>query len=830
MSGPRHLFQAWALRVTRDATRDRGRTQTRTLARGEGPFGRLRLLVAALILLEASAIALKAWEETQSAERAALATLQREALAIGERLNGMAARMGNALDLAAEGAVELSRIPELTGQDMTVRRLSDAAAETAPLRSRDAAGFAATLDQDGARYGLTSEGDVVIRSLASTGQPTLAYAPADDWLPQPSGDRRFTLVGPVQASRGSVSLARPDPSRDLAQAQIVPGKGDQRRTASACTPLEGTPLTACTSIPLPLLTRESGVRILIYALLLAGPTLALIGLIGHIGGGRGRGRALRPLRHGPKGEGALVEPVALGAAVGAWIWHPETGEVEVGPIAAGLFGLPSSGLTDVDALLASADDATRPALADALAEAETTGWLRVRMATRDARAWLELRGSPPIGGAPEEFHGVVSDVTVQVDQERRVQSSENRLREALDAYDGPVAIWGPMKRLRTWNRAFTLTFGLSGEVRPGLSYETAALSRTRRIHKERASPGDSNATLLQMTDGRWLRLVERPTAEGGLVTIGMDVTAHVEAEDTLTDQSEKLQRVVAELERSEGHKAELARKYREERARAQHAAETKSAFLANMSHELRTPLNAINGFSEILASELYGPLGDPRYKGYAEDILTSGQHLLDMINDILDMAKIEAGKMTVSLHPIDPVDPVDAAVRMIRRKAEDKGVTLDFFVEEDLPRIDADERAMRQMVLNLVSNAIKFTDAGGRVSVAIVRRGSEIAVSVTDSGIGIPRDQIERLGQPFEQVTNDHGRAHEGTGLGLALTKSFAEMHGGRLTIASDYGKGTRVTFYLPVPTDSAGEPANDRTSTPAASPSPAPRPRTGTA
>ena len=218
-----------------------------------------------------------------------------------------------------------------------------------------------------------------------------------------------------------------------------------------------------------------------------------------------------------------------------------------------------------------------------------------------------------------------------------------------------------------------------------------------------------------------------------------------------------------------------------------------------MSHELLTPLNAIIGFSEILVDEMYGPLGDDRYKDYAQDILDSGKHLLDMITDILEMAKIEAGKMTVELQPIDIVDPVDAAVRMIRRKAEERNIDLKLVSNPDLPFVEADHRAIRQMVLNLVSNAIKFTDEGGDVRVSVDRKGDEIRVAVRDNGIGIPADALPRLAQPFEQVSDTRDRNYDGTGLGLALTKSFAEMHGGRLTIASEAGRGTQVSFFLPI-------------------------------
>ena len=289
----------------------------------------------------------------------------------------------------------------------------------------------------------------------------------------------------------------------------------------------------------------------------------------------------------------------------------------------------------------------------------------------------------------------------------------------------------------------------------------------------------------------------------------MDVTESTLGTSQLNRQKDKLKRLVAELERSEGQAAGLAKKYALEKERAEKAANSKSAFLANMSHELRTPLNAINGFSEILSSELYGPLGDTRYKEYANDILISGKHLLDMINDILDMAKIEAGKMSVELQTIDPIDPVDAAVRMMRRHAEDSGIKLILDTEENLPDIDGDHRAIRQMMLNLISNAIKFTDEGGRIAVTIRKRENMLRFAVTDTGIGIPEADLSRLGKPFEQVSDTSNRNYEGTGLGLSLTKSFAEMHGGKMSIASQLGRGTMVAIYLPIKDSATAAPDN---------------------
>jgi two-component system cell cycle sensor histidine kinase PleC len=221
-----------------------------------------------------------------------------------------------------------------------------------------------------------------------------------------------------------------------------------------------------------------------------------------------------------------------------------------------------------------------------------------------------------------------------------------------------------------------------------------------------------------------------------------------------------------------------------------------------MSHELRTPLNAINGFSEIMAAELFGPIGD-KYKGYAADILKSGQHLLSLINDVLDMAKIEAGKMTLHYEPVSLKGVCEDAVRLMRGKVQEADLTLSV-VGEDLPDIEADQRGLKQVMLNLISNAVKFTPAGGRITLTLAATQDEdgqarVKVSCADTGIGIAPENLARLARPFEQVEGQHSKTTQGTGLGLALTKSLIEMHGGRLTLESEPGVGTVVSFDLPV-------------------------------
>jgi two-component system cell cycle sensor histidine kinase PleC len=247
----------------------------------------------------------------------------------------------------------------------------------------------------------------------------------------------------------------------------------------------------------------------------------------------------------------------------------------------------------------------------------------------------------------------------------------------------------------------------------------------------------------------------------------------------------------------------LARKYEAEKVRAESANKAKSEFLANMSHELRTPLNAINGFSEIMVGELFGPLGDARYKEYAGDILNSGQHLLSVINDILDMSKIEAGKMSMKFERVDLQEVAEDAVRLIRNRAESAGLKLVIDMP-DLPEVEADFRALKQVLLNLLSNALKFTPRGGQIRVfgraGIDGRGADrVMIGVQDTGIGISEEDLARLARPFEQVESQHAKTRQGTGLGLALTKSLIEMHGGLIDMKSKPGQGTTVSFILAV-------------------------------
>jgi two-component system cell cycle sensor histidine kinase PleC len=257
----------------------------------------------------------------------------------------------------------------------------------------------------------------------------------------------------------------------------------------------------------------------------------------------------------------------------------------------------------------------------------------------------------------------------------------------------------------------------------------------------------------------------------------------------------KVEDMARELE--EARDEALKKRFEAEAANA-----SKTAFLANMSHELRTPLNAILGFSEIIAEECFGPVGSERYRDYAGDIHSSGAHLLSLINDLLDVAKIEAGRMDIAPHPLDAAHTLDVSLKLVGTKAREKDQALVITLEPSAPPLYADERALKQILINLVNNAVKFTPNGGRIEVtAGLARDGGFQITVRDNGPGIPCDKLDNIFSPFNQVDNRFDRQAGGTGLGLALVRGLVELHGGRVWMESDYGKGCCVFVVLPVKT-----------------------------
>jgi PAS domain S-box-containing protein len=231
---------------------------------------------------------------------------------------------------------------------------------------------------------------------------------------------------------------------------------------------------------------------------------------------------------------------------------------------------------------------------------------------------------------------------------------------------------------------------------------------------------------------------------------------------------------------------------------AEFANRTKTEFLANMSHELRTPLNAIIGFAEVIKDEMFGPVGLPRYAEYARDIHTSGRHLLELINDILDLSKIESGKLELREEQIAPGAVIEDSLTLVRGRAQESAVSLVTEIEPGLPLLTCDGRAFKQVLLNFLSNAVKFTPAGGTVTIGVHRASGGLALWVRDTGIGMTASDIQTAFSAFGQIDSKIARQHKGTGLGLPISKSLIELHGGTLIVDSAPDEGTTMTATFP--------------------------------
>jgi two-component system cell cycle sensor histidine kinase PleC len=424
------------------------------------------------------------------------------------------------------------------------------------------------------------------------------------------------------------------------------------------------------------------------------------------------------------------------------------------------------------------------------------------------RARCELVQQPFDGGA--HLIGIAVDITEQKTLVEKTVEADLRLRDAIEAIPEAFVVWDAQNRLVICNSNFQELHDLPDPaIETGASYnDVVAAGRKPMVRSKVTSEGQvpgARTFEAQLDDGRWLHISERRTKDGGYVSVGTDITTIKLHEEKLMESERRLMNTVADLrasqqalERQADELAVLAEKYSEEKTRAEEANQAKSKFLANMSHELRTPLNAIIGFSEIMESGMFGPLGAEKYSEYCRDIHQSGQYLLDVINDILDMSKIEAGRIRLDLSDIRIGRFLNDAMRVVSARADDKKLTL----TPDIPHgigLTADNRLLKQIVLNLLSNAVKFTPEGGRITIRARRAAGWVRIAIADTGIGIPNDALAKLGRPFEQVESQLTKSHQGSGLGLAIARSLTELHGGTMRIRSTLGRGTFVLLRLPI-------------------------------
>ena len=419
-------------------------------------------------------------------------------------------------------------------------------------------------------------------------------------------------------------------------------------------------------------------------------------------------------------------------------------------------------------------------------------WLEERMARhRKSGSWTEERHSKgrwyQLTERPTAEGGIIIvqvDVTDLKRREQELAEKSQLLQATLDNMEQGLLMMDAGFRVKAWNDRFLALHDIpAGAITAGLSLE--GLMRLFARLGEYGGRDVEEVLAERMVQIRDLtpKIMEWHRPNGVVIEQRRIRMPDGGVLVTYTDITER-KRVEADLRRAKDE-AELASR-------------SKTEFLANMSHELRTPLNAIIGFSDVLAGEIFGALGDSRYQDYARDIHESGFHLLNLINDVLDVSKIEFGKVELQEEEIEISSVVDSCVRLMRERAHVAEVRLEADLATDLPALRADRRRLKQILINLLSNAVKFTPAGGRVTISASEENGWLRLSVSDTGIGIAPQDLETALRPFGQIDSRLARKYQGTGLGLPLTKAMAELHGGRLELQSAPGKGTTAVVLLP--------------------------------
>lgn len=528
----------------------------------------------------------------------------------------------------------------------------------------------------------------------------------------------------------------------------------------------------------------------------------------------------RPASAAAPGLAASMGPFdqVLGATgCGLWDWNIARGNMRWSQSMFTLLGLEPSddpiafhdiakavqGDTDLYAIAqrAMADDAD--ALDENFRIRNAAGdWVDVRLAGRLIRD--EASGEPHLIAAvsQKDKTGTAGDWSAAADA---------RLRDAIESISEAFVLWDSDNRLVLCNSKYQQFHNLpDSSVIPGTPYEQVLSAASEPPVLKRvdvSGDGDSHARTYeaQLEDNRWLHVDERRTKDGGYVCVSVDITGLKQNEQKLFEHDQELQTTVSdlrnsrqELELQKQQLVDLTEKYALEKNRAEAANRSKSQFLANFSHELRTPLNAVLGFSDVMQQALFGPLGNEKYEEYARDIHESGTYLLEVINDILDMSKIEAGRIQLEIEQLDLGEIIEDSLRVVAESAKKRKVKLKRTGADSL-KIEADRRALKQTLLNLLSNAVKFTPEGGEVRIRLARGAKgRVKIIIKDTGVGIPARELDKLGKPFEQIENQFTKSHKGSGLGLSISRSLIEMHGGLIEITSKEGQGTAVTCILP--------------------------------
>lgn len=518
-----------------------------------------------------------------------------------------------------------------------------------------------------------------------------------------------------------------------------------------------------------------------------------------------------------------------GSGDGIWDWDIETEDFYLSKRHKELFGYGEldllGGVEDWMALVHPEDLSTHAEAMKAHIKGECDQYsaeLRIRRKDGDwSWAYVRGRGDRDATGRVRRVAGTTSDITERkfiefagLDAELRARRAQNRLADAINVSADGFALFDSDDCMEKSNSKLATAFGEGASgIHDGLRYAEliATLAETIVLSEEDDTPAKwfqrqleyhdkpEGSVVIQTSAGRWYNLTERKTNDNGTVLMLSDVTAMKVAEQDLQNKLMDIQAAKLVSDRQSEQLQSLAEQFAAAKEEADAASRTKSEFLANMSHELRTPLNAVMGFSEVIKNELFGPVGVEQYKQYADDIYDSGAHLLAIINDILDLSKVEAGKFDLNETEVQVPELCRSVIHIVKGRADEAGIMLVKSLPENPPYLLADPRSLKQMLLNLMSNAIKFTSSGGTVDlVASIDDEGGFRFDIRDTGVGIAPEHFETVLSPFGQVDTAHARDHQGTGLGLPLVKAFIEMHDGRIEIESELDEGTTVSLFFP--------------------------------
>jgi len=501
---------------------------------------------------------------------------------------------------------------------------------------------------------------------------------------------------------------------------------------------------------------------------------------------------------------------------GLWDWDLLQGRIYWSDSMYEILGMRSNrqfmSVDDINALI-HPEDGNLLTVSEMLALSKTHSvdhTFRMRNATGK---WIWLRARIEIihEEASDKPHliGIALDITEQKMLAERTAQADMRLRDAIEAISEAFVLWDAENRLVMCNSKFQRFHNLPNtSLVSGTSYAQIMADGTPPTIQAQIPLGEApqiGARTYEacFEDGRWLQINERRTKDGGYVSVGTDISALKRNEHQLLESEHRLMATIADLrnsrqilEQQKQQLAELAEKYFEQMADAEAANQAKSEFLANMSHELRTPLNAIIGFSEMMGQEVYGALGSPKYRDYCTDIRESGQHLLSVISDVLDMSRLEAGSVRLQKKTFAIDTVISAAIASIETLANEKSIMITAALP-DTP-VTADSSAVERILTILLRNSVKFTPEYGRIAIRTRSVGGGLNIYVEDNGMGMTPQALSRLGRPFEQLEPVLANGMKGAGLGLSIARSLVALHGGSMRIRSAPGKGTIVLVRFP--------------------------------